>query len=371
MLSTFDFAAVGGRFESIVSDARLRREAPATLWADPALLALFGGAVTGSTSMADSAAAFEALLYAVGDCGVATSTIIHHCVCSIVGEYAPPALRERFLANMLSTPCSVAMTEPHGGSAAFDMRTRLEVTPRGLLLVGEKWHITNAPTASAYVVFAHDTRYDAPSAVFVDRTLPGVQCDPLQPSGMRSASIGRLRFEAPIDPACVLGQGGDGVTIFQSATVREKVLIAFAVSGLMGRVLDDMMAYVQTRGLGQHQYVRGRITSMKIGLEATRGLGRAALDRLVRGEEASLEAAIAKLHAAEFAIEASLHAMKLMGSHGYADGGLADLLLGSVGASLGGGSEEAQREIIYKQLLIRHRRAAAKAARSARVSHGA
>ena len=42
MLSTFDFAAVGGRFESIVRDARLQRESPVALWVEPALLALEG-----------------------------------------------------------------------------------------------------------------------------------------------------------------------------------------------------------------------------------------------------------------------------------------------------------------------------------------
>jgi alkylation response protein AidB-like acyl-CoA dehydrogenase len=355
------YVRLGRELEEVLARARRQRVATAQPFRALSDTGLFTGVFGPGERLTESAAAIEGLLYGARDGGLASAVIIHHCACSIVARFGSAALVERFVARCVQGPCSVAMTEPRGGTAAFEPATRLRETPGGLRLQGEKWHITSAPLAPAYVIFAFDERAGGVSAVLVERDAPGVAVDALQPSGMRSAAVGRLRLDTVVPADAVLGSPGDGVRVFQDATEREKVLVAFATTGIVERLLDDALAYVHQRHSGgaplaSHQYVRGRITELKVGLEATRGLAHAALHRLVAGEDAGVEAAVAKLFAAETGIAAGLHAMKLLGSHGYEDGGLSDVLLSAVGASLGGGSEEAQREIIYKGLYLRHRR---------------
>jgi alkylation response protein AidB-like acyl-CoA dehydrogenase len=356
---------MGGEFEGEVALARAQRRLPEGLFRALGREGLFRAAHRSGEDLAEVAAALEGLLYGVKDCGVASSVIIHHCVCHLVGRYAVDATRISY-ASLLSggqCPSAVAMTEPQGGSAAFEPRTRLVETPDGLVLQGEKWHITNAPVAGILVVFAKDERVGGLSAVLVDSDWAGVERCALQPSGMRSAPVGRLVFrDVRVPRDHLLGEAGGGVAIFNETTTREKILVAAATVGLFGRVLDDMMSYAQERTsggkpIGHFQYVRARLTDVKVGLEATRGLTRAALGKYLSNEDASVEASIAKMYAADYGISAATHAMKLFGSHGFEESGLSDLMLGSIGASLGGGTEEAQRELIYKGLYVEHRRA--------------
>lgn len=356
------YASIGKELENELVRARHRREPSAAPFRVLSSTDLFSAALAGD-DFAASAAAVEGLLHGARDAGLASAVIIHHGVCSIVGRFGSPALAERFRRDGLVGPCSVAMTEAHGGSAAFEMTTRLVRDGAMLRLQGEKWHITNAPLAPALVVFARDEEVGRPSAVLVDRRAEGVAVEPLSPCGMRSAAVGRIRFDTAVREDAIVGARGEGVTIFQEATVREKILLAFATAGIVERVLDDMLDFAHTRApagapLASFQYVRRRITEAHIRLEAARGLSHLALARWLQGEECGVESSTAKLYAAETGLEIGVHAMKLFGSHGFEDGGLSDIVLGAIGASLGGGSEEAQREIIYKGLYLRKRRRA-------------
>ena len=95
---------------------------------------------------------------------------------------------------------------------------------------------------------------------------------------------------------------------------------------------------------------------MKIGIETSRGVAQAALRRYMKGEEAGLEASIAKVHASRIAIANALDMIQIFGSHGFSESDLSDFLLSGVGASIGGGTEEMQREMIYQSMYLAYRR---------------
>ena len=123
-------------------------------------------------------------------------------------------------------------------------------------------------------------------------------------------------------------------------------------SGAMERALEEAIAFVRGRKVGgkriaEHQAVSHRVARMKLRLETARLVTYRAAWALDRGDRGHLEAAMAKWHLAEAAVENSLDTLRLRGGAGYVTGaGLGRALDDALGGSIHSGTSDVLAGIV-------------------------
>ena len=223
---------------------------------------------------------------------------------------------------------ALAMTEPESGSDAFALTATAERRDDGsYVLNGHKAYLTFGPVADLCITFA-STNPDAGSwgvsAFLVPMNAPGVERGELREKmGMRTTPFGDIVFnDVELGPETLLGKQGAGARIFSSILDIERAYVFAPQIGAMERQLDEAIAFARTREQGgqpiaNYQAVSHRIVAMKQRHETARLLlYRAALAEAT-GNGLSLAASIAKVAAADAAIESSLDAATLHGARGY------------------------------------------------------
>jgi alkylation response protein AidB-like acyl-CoA dehydrogenase len=126
----------------------------------------------------------------------------------------------------------------------------------------------------------------------------------------------------------------------------------------MRRQLERCIEHVRTRRqfgrpIGKFQSVANRIVEMKLRLETCRPLVYKIGWLKDQGRDATLEAAMAKLHVSESFVQNSLDAVQVFGAAGYvAEFGVERDLRDSVGSLIYSGTNDIQRNIIAQQLKL-------------------
>jgi alkylation response protein AidB-like acyl-CoA dehydrogenase len=256
-----------------------------------------------------------------------------------------------------------AASEPQAGSDIFGMQTRAERRGDGWVLNGRKTWITAGPIADLFLAFA--TTDPAKGALGITAFIilsgtPGLRVVREIPKlGMRTAPMGELALEDCTLPAdALLGREGRGARIFNAALEWERGAILAGVLGTMRRQLERCIHHARTRKqfgkpIGKFQSVANRIVDMKLRLETCRPLVYAFALKKARGQDASIEAAMAKLHVSECFVQNSLDAVRLFGAAGYAtETGLERDLRDSVGSVIFSGTNDIQRNIIAQALRL-------------------
>jgi alkylation response protein AidB-like acyl-CoA dehydrogenase len=175
--------------------------------------------------------------------------------------------------------------------------------------------------------------------------------------GLRSARLAPVAYDTEADG--VLGRAGAGMAVFQTAMSFERALVLAFRLGAMARGLDEAIAFARTRRLGDapiahHQAVSHRIARMKLRLESARLLVYRAAWLLDRGErDAHGEAALAKWHLADAAVESALDAIRLRGGAGYqTEAGLAVELDDAVGGTIHSGTADVLADIVARWAIV-------------------
>jgi alkylation response protein AidB-like acyl-CoA dehydrogenase len=138
----------------------------------------------------------------------------------------------------------------------------------------------------------------------------------------------------------------------------ERGAILAGTLGTMRRQLERCIAHVRRRKqfgqtIGKFQSVANKIVDMKLRLETCRPLVYKIGWLKARGEDAMLEAAMAKLYVSECFVKSSLDAVQLFGASGFVtETGIERDLRDSVGSTIYSGTNEIQRTIIARQLRL-------------------
>lgn len=271
--------------------------------------------------------------------------------------------RSRWLPGLLdgSMIAGHGATEPDAGSDIFSLATTARRDGENWVLDGVKSFVANGPVAEVFVVYATTDASKGElgvTAFIVPRDAPGlVVTEPLDKAGLRTAPSGGLRLDGCRVPAdALLGREGDGAACFHCSMEWERGAILAMHLGRMERQLDDAVAFVRSRRqfgrpIGAFQSVANRIVDMKVRLETSRPLVRRIGILKDAGRQAMMEAAIAKLHVSESAVQSSLDAVQIMGSRGYLREGVVEReLRDALGARIYSGTNEMQRVMIARLL---------------------
>lgn len=265
-------------------------------------------------------------------CGTTGCILSSHATlcCWPIFKYGTPEQKEKWLRPLISGQKvgAFGLTEPNAGTDSAAQQTIAEKQEDGSYIInGSKVFITGAGCADTYVIFAMTDKSKGNkgiSAFIVDKDDPGFSIGKIEHKmGIRGSQTGELIFEDMRLPADrLLGKENGGFKIAMTTLDGGRIGIAAQALGLAEGALERTVAYVKERKqfgrtLGQFQNTQFQLADMATKVKAAQLLVyRAAMAKATQ-KNYSVEAAMAKLYAAETAMEVTTKAVQLHGGYGY------------------------------------------------------
>jgi butyryl-CoA dehydrogenase len=254
-------------------------------------------------------------------------------VCDPIEKWGSDEQKKTFLAPLAKGEklgC-FALTEPDAGSDAANQKTRAVREGDRYRITGQKVFITCGEKADLCILFAMTDPVQKArgiSAFIVDAQTPGFDRSRHQIKlGVNaSGTVEIFLTDVEVPAANRLGQEGDGFKIAMSTLDGGRIGIAAQAVGIATEAFEAALAYAKARKafgrpIADFQVIRFYLADMATELEAARLLTRraaAAKDRTKKaGGRYGLEAAIAKLFAAEMAQRVTTKALQIHGGYGY------------------------------------------------------
>lgn len=227
-----------------------------------------------------------------------------------------------------------ALSEAEAGSDVANLSCRAEKLGDQWVVTGTKMWCTFADQADFIIVFARTGgdvepahRRSGISAFLVNKergTFPkGLSGTPMRKIGYRGWKTWELSFDGVRLPAgALIGEEGRG---FHAAMAKLEVARAHTAArsvGLAQAALEDAVAYAKQRQqfgrpISDFQSIRFKIADMAAQIEASRQLYFHACTKIDAGEDANLEASMAKYVASEMAERVCSEGLQIHGGAGY------------------------------------------------------
>ena len=276
------------------------------------------------------AMAVEELSRACGTTGVIVSAHTSLGTWPIL-KFGSEKQKQKYLPKMASGEWigAFGLTEPNAGTDAAGQQTMatFDSETNEWVLNGSKIFITNAGYAHVYVVFAMTDKskgLKGISAFIVEANTPGFSIGKKEKKlGIRGSATCELIFEnCRIPKENLLGDKGKGFKIAMMTLDGGRIGIASQALGIAQGALDEAIAYAKERkqfgrNLAAFQNTQFQIANLDVKVEAARLLVYKAAFRETNGLPYSLDAARAKLFAAETAMEVTTKAVQIFGGYGY------------------------------------------------------
>ncbi len=219
------------------------------------------------------------------------------------------------------------LTEPGAGTDAAGQQTKAVLDGDEYIINGSKIFITNGKEADIYVIFAMTDKSKGTkgiSAFIIEKGTPGFTFGTKEKKmGIRGSATYELIFtDCRIPKENLLGKEGKGFGIAMTTLDGGRIGIASQALGLAAGALETTIAYVKERkqfgrSIAKFQNTQFQLADMATKVEAARALVyRAAIAKDTQ-KRYSVEAAMAKLYAAEVAMEVTTKAVQLHGGYGY------------------------------------------------------
>jgi butyryl-CoA dehydrogenase len=272
--------------------------------------------------------AVEELSKVCGTTGVILSAHTSLCAAPIF-EHGTEEQKQKFLVPLAKGEKlgAFALTEPNAGTDASGQQTTAEPKGDHYLLNGSKIFITNAEYADVYIVFAMTDKAKGTrgiSAFILEKGMPGFRVGKKEEKmGIRGSATCELVFEnvqVPLEN--LLGKEGGGFKIAMKTLDGGRIGIAAQALGLAQGAIDATVAYTKERkqfgkSLSAFQNTQFQLADMQTRTDAARLLVYRAASHKDAGLSYGVEAAMAKLFAAETAMDVTTRAVQLHGGYGY------------------------------------------------------
>ncbi len=254
-------------------------------------------------------------------------------VCDPIEKFGNADQKKRFLEPLArgeKLGC-FALTEPNAGSDAANQQTRAIRDGDSWRISGQKVFITCGSDADVCLLFAAtspEKKSRGISAFLVDSSTPGFDRSRHQVKlGVNaSGTVEIFLTDVVVPDANRLGQEGDGFKIAMSTLDGGRIGIAAQAVGIATEAMEAAVRYAKARHafnkpISDFQVIRFYLADMATEVDAARLLTRraAATKDAVKknGGRYGLEAAEAKLFAAEMAQRVTTKALQIHGGYGY------------------------------------------------------
>ncbi len=275
----------------------------------------------------------EELSKVCGTTGVIVSAHTSLC-CDPIMTYGTEEQKQKYLTPLAKGEKlgAFALTEPGAGTDAQGCQTKAVLDGEEWVLNGSKCFITNGKEADIYIVIAvTDVKVDARgrkkksfSAFIVEKDTPGFSFGTKEKKmGIRGSATYELIFEdCRIPKDNLLGVQGKGFPIAMHTLDGGRIGIAAQALGIAEGALDLTIAYTKERkqfgrSIAAQQNTQFQLADMAAKVEAAQMLVYKAAMAKATQKVYSVEAAKAKLFAAEVAMEVTTKCVQLFGGYGY------------------------------------------------------
>ena len=271
-------------------------------------------------------------------------------------EFLVPSITGDFVACL-------GVSEVGAGSDVASVKTTAKKDGGDYVINGGKMWTTSGTQADWMCLLANTSEgpvHKNKSLICVPMKEKGVNiARKLDKLGMRSSDTAQIFFEdVRVPQRYLIGKEGEGFT-YQMLQFQEERLWG-ATAGLVAkeRMIDDTIAYTgQRKAFGQaildNQVVHFRLAELKTEVEMLRAITYRAAELMLRGEDVTMLASMAKLKSGRLSREISDACLQYYGGMGFMNEtpisrSYRDTRLGSIG----GGADEVMLSIICKHMGI-------------------
>lgn len=268
-------------------------------------------------------------------CGTTAVIVSAHTslCCDPIQTYGTEEQKQKYLIPLAKGEKlgAFGLTEPGAGTDAQGQQTKAVLDGDEWVLNGSKIFITNGKEADVYVIIAvtgtiekRGKKQKEISAFLVEKGTPGFTFGTKENKmGIRGSSTYELIFtDCRIPKENILGKQGEGFKIAMHTLDGGRIGIAAQALGLAEGALERTIEYVKERkqfgrSIAQFQNTQFQLADMATKVQAAQYMVyRAAMAKATQ-KSYSVEAAMAKLYAAEVAMEVTTKAVQLHGGYGY------------------------------------------------------
>ncbi|AYE34650.1 acyl-CoA dehydrogenase [Clostridium septicum] len=272
--------------------------------------------------------AVEELSKVCATTGVIVSAHTSLCA-SLIEQFGNKDQKEKYLSDLASGKKlgAFGLTEPGAGTDAAGQQTVAVLEGDHYVLNGSKIFITNGGVAETFIVFAMTDKSKGTkgiSAFIVEKEFKGFSIGKKEEKlGIRASSTTELVMENCIVPKeNLVGQEGKGFGIAMKTLDGGRIGIAAQALGIAEGAFAEAVAYMKERKqfgrpIAAFQGLQWMIAEMDTKIEAARHLVYKAACLKDAKKPYSVDAARAKLYAAEVAMDVTTKAVQIFGGYGY------------------------------------------------------
>lgn len=254
----------------------------------------------------------------------------HTSLCaSLINENGTPEQKEKYLRDLCTGNKigAFGLTEPGAGTDAAGQQTTAVLDGDNYILNGSKIFITNGGVADTFIVFAMTDKSKGTkgiSAFIVEKGFLGFSIGKKEDKlGIRASSTTELIFENCVVPKeNLIGREGKGFGIAMKTLDGGRIGIAAQALGIAEGALEEAIKYMKERKqfgrpISAFQGLQWMVAEMSTKIEAARFLVYKAAWLKENKQPYSVDAARAKLYAAEVAMDVTTKSVQLFGGYGY------------------------------------------------------
>ena len=270
-------------------------------------------------------------------CGTTSVIVSAHSslCCDPILHYGTEEQKQKYLVPLAKGEKlgAFGLTEPGAGTDAQGVQTKAVLSEDGKewILNGSKCFITNVKEADVYIIIAYTDVVETKrgkqkkfTAFIVEKGTEGFTFGTKEHKmGIRGSATYELIFQDCHIPAeNQLGPRGKGFPIAMGTLDGGRIGIAAQALGLAEGALDRTIAYVKERkqfgrSISAFQNTQFQLANLATEVEAAKLLVYRAAEAKRTKDRFSVEAAQAKLFAAETAMDVTTKCVQLLGGYGY------------------------------------------------------
>ncbi|WP_163851353.1 acyl-CoA dehydrogenase family protein [Pseudooceanicola aestuarii] len=298
--------------------------------------------------------------------GISMSIGVQTDMCTpALEKHGSDALREEFLRPAISgeyVGC-IGVSEPGSGSDVASVKTTARKDGDDYVINGTKMWITNGMQADFCCLLANTG--DGPahrnkSLIVVPMKTRGVEvARKIEKIGMNSSDTTQLFFDdVRVPRSNRIGEENMGFIYQMEQFQMERLWAALNSAGIMQRAIDCTIDYTRQRqafgkSILDNQWVNFRIAEMQSELESLNALNWRGVEMVMRGEDATRIATMAKLKAGRLVREIADSCLQFWGGMGYSDDSeISRIYRDARLTSIGGGADEVMLRILTKYMGI-------------------
>ncbi len=306
--------------------------------------------------------ALESLGYASKDNGFNFAICAHLLACTIpLWLYGNDGLKENYLPDLCSGKKIIAnaMSEPHSGSDAFNMRTIAESLDDSYSISGTKNFVSNMLESDLVLLYAMTDpmlgHLGGISAFLLDSQIHDYKKGSgLNKSGLDSCSLGSIFLDhTKVAPEYVIGQVGRGASVFNKSMEWERTCLGACHIGNLKRLLEQANNELKKDISGRtSQNKSDKLAEWNSKLKAVSLLGYHTAWKMSENKIVTKEAAMTKLLISELYKEICSGLLSLHEFGHELNQDLVQSFKDSIASTIYSGTSEIQKMIIAQKLGI-------------------